>query len=363
MTVSVAAMPRPLRDVRQRTVLITGASGVLGRALLPVLSDARVICLVHRAPLNVAKVMCLQGDVSTRWLGLSRAAFDELAAQIDCIIHSAAVTQFRVPAEETRRVNVDGTRHVIELAHRAQAPLYHVSTAFVGTQSRSEQPPTAYELSKLESDAVLRESGVPHVVLRPSLVIGDSVTGRIAQFQGIYLVLGLYLKGLLPVVPALPDTYADFIPQDVVANAVATLIRNDVRRGEYWLTLGDQALTIGEVVELCAALAEEIDGLPRLPVRLVAPDTFERLIKPAFLPVFPDRARRLLERASELTRYMNLEQRFPSSLSALHRQFGMPPLPDPRSSLMRSLAHWAESTGFSVGPSARARLFSDGVAA
>ncbi len=245
---------------------------MLGRALLPALSDARVICLAHRAPLNVANVTCLQGDVSTRRLGLSQAAFDELAAQIDCIIHSAAVTQFRAPAEQTRRVNVDGTRHVIELAYRAQAPLYHVSTAFVRTHSRSEQPPTAYEMSKRESDAVLRESGVPHVVLRPSLLIGDSVTGRIAQFQGIYLVLGLYLKGLLPVVPALADTYVDFIPQDVVANAVATLVHNEVTGGEYWLTLGDQALTIGEVVEVCAELAEEIDGLSRLPVRLVAPE-------------------------------------------------------------------------------------------
>jgi nucleoside-diphosphate-sugar epimerase len=307
-----------------------------------------VICLVHRAPVDSRRAMRLPGDISQRRLGLSQAAFHELAKRIDGIIHTAAATHFGLPADHVRRVNVDGTRHILELADRAQVPLYYVSTAFTYTSTHSNQPPTPYELSKQHSDALVRDSGLPHVVVRPSLVIGDSMTGQIAQFQGIYLVLGLHLRGLLPVVPALADAFVDFIPQDVVATALSTLVRQRVTSGEHWLTLGEQALTIGEVVDLCAAFTEQFLGRPRQPVRLVAPEMFERLIKPAFLPAFPPRVRRLLERSLELTRYMNVAQRFPSSLAALEQQLGIPLLPDPRSSLLRSLAYWATTTGLSA---------------
>src|ERR671929_130064 len=193
-----AARPRPAG----RTILLTGGSGVVGQALLPTLADSTTICLVHRSPVSGPNVECLPGDIAAPRLGLSRTAFADLASRIDCIIHSAAVTHFGQAEDAIRCANVEGTANVLELAARARVPVYHVSTAFVRVRSHSTQEPNAYELSKRDGDELVRTSGLPAAILRPSLVIGDSATGQIAHFQGIYLMLGMFLKGLLPVVPA-----------------------------------------------------------------------------------------------------------------------------------------------------------------
>ena len=74
---------------------------------------------------------------------------------------------------------------------RRRPSLYHVSTAFVHTTVDGDRGRTAigYASSKLAGEKVVRSSGVPHVILRPSVVIGDSDTGEIAAFQGLYQVV------------------------------------------------------------------------------------------------------------------------------------------------------------------------------
>lgn len=340
------ARPRPAG----RTILLTGASGVVGRALLPSLARSTTICLVHRTPVEGPNVIGLPGDVARRYLGLPRFAFDDLARRIDCVVHAAAVTSFADAADVVHRTNVDGTEHVLELAARARAPLYHVSTAFVEPRPTppANQAPTDYELSKQAAERMVRESGLPAAIVRPSLVVGDSATGQIAQFQGIYMILGLLLRGLLPVLPSPAPSRVDFVPQDVVADAIAGLIERRAL-GEYWLTSGERALTVGQIGALCVAHAERLVGRRIEPVRLVAPELFERLIRPVFLPAFPSRTRRMLERALQLSRYTALERPFPSSLPEMERTLGVTPLPPPATSLLRSLAYWAKAARRSGG--------------
>jgi nucleoside-diphosphate-sugar epimerase len=340
------ARPRPAG----RTILLTGASGVVGRALLPSLARSTTICLVHRTPVEGPNVIALPGDVARRYFGLPRFAFDDLARRIDCVVHAAAVTSFADAADVVHRTNVDGTEHALELAARAKVPLYHVSTAFVeppertasGYPAPANQAPTDYELSKQAAERMVRQSGLPNAIMRPSLVVGDSATGQIAQFQGIYMILGLVLRGLLPVLPSPAWSRVDFVPQDVVADGIAGLIERRAL-GEYWLTSGERALTVGEIGALCVAHAERLVGRRIEPVRLVAPELFERLIRPVFLPAFPSRTRRMLERALQLSRYTALERPFPSSLPEMERTLGVPPLPPPATSLLRSLAYWAKA--------------------
>jgi hypothetical protein len=89
------------------------------------------------------------------------------------------------------------------------------------------------------------------------------------------------------------------------------------------------------------------------PPRLVSPELFDRLIGPAFLPALPDRLRRMLERALQLSRYCNVAERFPSSLPEMERELGVPRLADPTFVLLRSLDYWAAATGFGRARAAR----------
>ena len=200
----------------RRTVLLTGASGVVGRALLPRLRDFDVVCLVHRSPVSGPNVTTVPGDITRPMFGLAERAYAELAARVDAVIHCAAATGFNRTDGSLEATNVTGTEHVTAFAAAAAAKpvLYHVSTAFVHTTAAGDRGRTAagYAASKAAAEQVVRSSGVPHVILRPSVVIGDSVTGEIAAFQGLHKVVAGIFAGIVPMIPFDPAWPIDFFP-------------------------------------------------------------------------------------------------------------------------------------------------------
>ena len=130
-------------DAARRTVLLTGASGVVGRALLPRLGDPDVVCLVHRSPVSGPNVTTAPGDVAQPMLGLAEQSYAELAVKVDAVIHCAAVTDFGRSDGSLEATNIAGTEHVAAFAAAAEAVLYHVSTAFVRTTVDGDRGRTA----------------------------------------------------------------------------------------------------------------------------------------------------------------------------------------------------------------------------
>lgn len=92
---------------------------------------------------------------------------------------------FTQPLEEARRINVAGTHAVMELA----------SEAYAG--------------GALEAESLVNACDGPAAILRPSVVIGDSVTGWTPAFNVIDVPLMAFARNLLPSVPADPDGHAD----------------------------------------------------------------------------------------------------------------------------------------------------------
>ena len=331
----------------RRTVLLTGASGVVGRALLPRLRDFDVVCLVHRSPVSGPNVSTALGDIAKPMLGLDEQVYVELAARVDAVIHCAAVTDFGRSDGSLEATNIAGTGYVAAFAAAADAVLYHVSTAFVHTSVDGDRGRTAigYASSKSAGEQAVRSSGVPHVILRPSVVIGDSVTGEIAAFQGLHQVVAGMFAGTVPMIPFDPGWPIDFVPADVVADAIACVAENRVSEGEFWISAGDKALRLDEgvavVVEFARALGVNIDT-----PRFVPPDMFDRLIGPVFLDALPVRIRRNVMRMLEFfTTYLQSGETKPSSLDQLVA-LGMRPLPDQRESLRNSVKYWAAQQGY-----------------
>jgi len=338
--------PRSLGKAR-RTVLLTGASGVVGRPLLPRLRDFDVVCLVHRSPVSGPNVTTVPGDVAEPMFGLAEPAYAELAARVDAVIHCAAVTSFNRIDGSLEATNVTGTEHVAAFAATAGAVLYHVSTAFVDTTADGDRGRTAvgYAASKSAAEDVVRSSGVPHVILRPSVVIGDSVTGEIAAFQGLHQVAAGLFAGIVPMIPFDPSWPIDFIPADIVADAIACLVEHRVSEGEFWLSAGEQALRLDEGVAVAVELAGDLGVRVDVP-RFVPPEMFDRLIGPVFLDALPGKIRRNVLRMLEFfTTYLQSGRLKPSSLDQL-AALGVRPLPDQRASLRSSLEYWAEQSGY-----------------
>ena len=337
-------------DAVRRTVLLTGASGVVGRALLPRLRDLDVVCLVHRSPVSGPNVTAVLGAIARPMLGLAGQACVELAARVDAVIHCAAVTDFGRTDGSLEATNIAGTEHVAAFAAAANAVLYHVSTAFVDTKADGGRGRAAigYALSKSAAERAVRSSCVPHVILRPSVVIGDSVTGEIAAFQGLHQVVAGMFAGTVPLIPFDQGWPIDFVPADVVADAIACVVENRVSEGEFWISAGDKALRLDEgvavVVEAARVLGVSIDT-----PRFVPPDMFDRLIGPVFLDALPARIRRNVVRMLEFfTTYLQSGETKPSSLDQLET-LGMRPLPDQRESLANSVKYWAAQKRY-AGP-------------
>ena len=346
--------PRSLGKAR-RTVLLTGASGVVGRALLPRLRDFDVVCLVHRSPVSGPNVTTVPGDVAEPMFGLAEPAYAELAARVDAVIHCAAVTSFNRIDGSLEATNVTGTEHVAAFAATAGAVLYHVSTAFVDTTADGDRGRTAvgYAASKSAAEDVVRSSGVPHVILRPSVVIGDSVTGEIAAFQGLHQVAAGLFAGIVPMIPFDPSWPIDFIPADIVADAIACLVEHRVSEGEFWLSAGEQALRLDEGVAVAVELAGDLGVRVDVP-RFVPPEMFDRLIGPVFLDALPGKIRRNVLRMLEFfTTYLQSGQTKPSSLDQLVA-LGARPLPDQCESLRNSVRYWAERNGYARSGTERA---------
>jgi nucleoside-diphosphate-sugar epimerase len=331
----------------RRTVLLTGASGVVGRAVLRRLRDFDVVCLVHRSPVCGPDVTTVRGDIAEPMFGLAERAYAELAARVDAVIHCAAVTDFNRVDGSLEATNITGTEHVAAFAAAAGAVLYHVSTAFVHTTVDGDRGRTAigYAASKLAGEKVVRSGGVAHVIFRPSVVIGDSVTGEIAAFQGLYQVAAGMFAGIVPMIPFEPSWPIDFVPADVVADAIARAVENRMSEGEFWLSAGEKALRldagVAVVVELARDLGVSIDA-----PRFVPPEMFDRLIGPVFLDALPAKIRRNVLRMLEFfTTYLQSGQTKPSSLDQL-AALGLRPLPDQRESLRNSLRYWAAQNGY-----------------
>ena len=339
----------------RRTVLLTGASGVVGRALLPRLRDFDVVCLVHRSPVSGPNVTTVRGDVVRPMFGLAERAYAELAAKANAVIHCAAVTDFNRTDGSLEATNITGTEHVAAFAAVAKAVLYHISTAFVHTTADGDRGRTAigYASSKSAAEEVVRASGVPHVILRPSVVIGNSGTGEIAAFQGLHQVVAGLFAGIVPMIPFDPAWPINFVPADVVADTIACVVENRVSESEFWISAGEKALSLDEgvavVVEFARGLGVRIDT-----PRFVPPDMFDRLIGPVFLDALPGKIRRNVLRMLEFfTTYLQSGQTKPSSLDQLIA-LGARPLPDQRESLRNSLRYWAAQNGYGQAGTERA---------
>jgi thioester reductase-like protein len=324
-------------------VLLTGATGVVGDALLPRLlaGGSEVSCLVHRSPLPVPGARTLRGDVRRPHLGLRLSAWRELVARVDAVVHAAAVTDFAGTDEGITTTNVDGTRHVLELAAAAGVPLYHVSTAYrhaAGDGQRGRRA-ARYAASKRAGERLVLTSGLPTTVFRPSIVVGDSRTGRTSAFQGLHRVAGAVLDGVVPMMPFDPAWPMDVVARDVVADAVATTVEQGRSDGEVWLTSGDRAPRLGEALDVVLEVGNEFGVRPARP-RFVPPELFDRLIAPVFLPALPPDTRRTVTGLLEyFSCYLALREPLPSSLPLA----GTVPA-DPLGALRQSLRYWAQLT-------------------
>jgi nucleoside-diphosphate-sugar epimerase len=146
------------------------------------------------------------GDVASPRFGLSDEDYADLARSCREIWHCASETSFSPKRRDSlERVNVGGTRHTVTFAADSGTEmLNHISTAYcVGrVHGRCEETLVSqtdfhnpYEETKHIAEMLLAkacgQAGIPYLIYRPSIIIGDASNGRTLQFKGVYYPLKL----------------------------------------------------------------------------------------------------------------------------------------------------------------------------
>ena len=319
-------------------ILVTGATGFLGVQLVHELlkrqPNARLALVVRSRPGQSgeqradaivpaeqrSRVTVYSGDVSLPNCGLEAAVCERLVADITRVIHSAATVRFDHTLAEARQTNVEGTRHLLDFAARVRGlrSFAYVGTAYVAGERTGLIRETelavgqgyrnTYEQSKAEAEALVhsRLGSIPGVILRPSIIVGDSQTGVTSSFKMMYWPLKIYARRLWRTVPGFPDAVLDIVPVDFVTAAVARLAFDNAALGStVHLCAGPRG---SATIEQIARRAAEYFHV-REP-RYVDPKLFFAAIRPLLFAALWGRKRRVLRDGGAYRDYFTMKMQF-----------------------------------------------------
>jgi NAD(P)-dependent dehydrogenase (short-subunit alcohol dehydrogenase family) len=276
--------------------LVTGGTGFIGTFLIERLlrrtgtihvlvregSEHKLEAIRERWGAVEGEIVPVIGDLTEPSCGVSDDDLERLRGEIDHVFHLAAVYDLETDAEWQRTVNVDGTRHLLELADSIDAGrLHHVSSIaaagdYEGTFTEemfSEATGLAhpYFRTKHDSEGVVRdECTVPWRVYRPSIVVGHSETGEIDKVDGPYFFFPAIerlanLPQQLPLL-GLEGGPVNMVPVDFVVDALDHIAHLDGRDGETFHLVDPDPPSFGRVANAFCEAA----GAPSFPLRVDA---------------------------------------------------------------------------------------------
>jgi thioester reductase-like protein len=265
-----------------KCALITGATGVVGSELAPLFLQAdpwKVRLIVRaRSPAHLSErfeallaywgisptddrvarnVEAYAGDVCQPKLGLQDADYERLSKEVTHVIHCAGNVRLNQSLDDARRDAVGSARQIVQFARACQQrgslrKVDVLSTIGVAgrmpgliPERRLTEPReyhNTYEAAKAEAEEFLfgeLDRGLPLTIHRPSMVVGNSQTGRIRRFQVFYHLCD-FLSGnkTIGLILDTGNAVLDIVPVDYVARAL-------------YIASG-QSDSIGKVFHLCS---------------------------------------------------------------------------------------------------------------
>ncbi len=255
-----------------RTVLVTGASGFLGKHLVGALAKSG---WAVRAAARDPEQIPARPQVERMALpDLSRPAdWAPLLDGVTHVLHLAGIAHApgALPDDVYVRINADAVGELAEAARgkverlvlmssvRAQAGL---AADHVITEADAPQPTDAYGRAKLAAERLLRESGVGFAVLRPAVVYGKGVKGNIAS-------LGTLAQTPMPLPFAGLDNKRSLLAMENLAAAVDLALTSQRAESETFLVADPEPITIAELVTAMREGLGRSPHLVRVPARAV----------------------------------------------------------------------------------------------
>ncbi|MCK4258418.1 MAG: non-ribosomal peptide synthase/polyketide synthase [Halanaerobiales bacterium] len=276
-------------------VLLTGATGYLGIHILEELlktTKARIYCLVRgsedRLSLDRLKqklkfyfgnqydcfieerIFVIQGDLTKEYLRLSKKNYDNLANNIDTIIHTAALVKHFGDYKEFYQVNVQGTARIVELACRSKARLCYISTMSVSGSRLHEEKEVrftendlyigqsfednVYVKSKFEAENMIVKAfdrGLDAIICRVGNLTGRLRDGLFQEnlMENAFYNRLLLLTELQKVSEDMLTHVLEFTPVDCCSRAIVKLIKTKDANNQAFHLYNYRYIKLAEIVE------------------------------------------------------------------------------------------------------------------
>lgn len=266
---------------------VTGATGFIGKRLVRKLlqrkgavvhflirreSEGKVAALREYWGVGPTRAVPVFGDLTEKKLGVSAEDIKALKGQIDHFFHLAAVYDLGADEDSQVAVNIDGTRHTLELAKAIGAGRFHhvSSIAAAGLYEgvfredmfeEAENIDHPYFMTKHESEKLVRaESKLAWTVYRPAMVVGDSQSGEMDKIDGPYYFFKLIqrMRQILP--PWMPSIGLEggrinIVPVDFVVSALDHIAHGERKGGECFHLVDPVGYRVGDVLDIFSKAA------------------------------------------------------------------------------------------------------------
>jgi NADH dehydrogenase len=244
------------------TVLVTGGTGFVGRAVVATLlrRGHRVRCLVR--PGSAGRLASLPGATAVTGDVTEPGSLPAALAGAEALVHLVGIIREQPGRGVTfDRLHTEATLNVVAAARASGVRrVLHMSALGTRPEARSR-----YHRTKWAAEQAVRESGLDWTIFRPSVIFGpgDGFVSLVAR-----------LVRWFPVVPVVGDGRNRFQPVAVgdVAETFARAVERPATAGAVFEVGGPRAYTFDQVLdEVGAALGRR--RVPKLhhPVRLMAP--------------------------------------------------------------------------------------------
>ena len=266
-------------------VFVTGAAGYVGSAIVKALLERghEVVGLVRRSfseKDSDPRLTLVRGDL------LEPGSYREALAEADAVIHLVGIIREKPSAGATfERIHAEGTRRL--LAACREAGFADRGKRFIHMSALGARPgaSTDYFRTKWEAEELVRASGMPYFIFRPSVIFGEG-----SEFLAM-------LAGLarMPLTPVIGD--GKYRMQPVALATVADLFVKALdhpRTNTAWDVGGPGQIPFNDMLRAVAAALGRRVRLVHMPLALMKPmvRAFERL---PFFPITTNQLAMLLE--------------------------------------------------------------------
>ena len=356
-----------------QVIALTGTTGFLGSHLMAtLLSKGYNIIVFGRSAKNESlkerisrllywfgfdscldQVTCVDTDLSQDNLGIPTGEYSRLCSVVDSVIHCASDTSFsESKREKVMAANINNLKGILEFSKNAHVNFFHyISTAYVAgtgvtyckeTLSSVKTFTNVYEESKAEAEKIIsrfcEKNSICLSIIRPSIVYGDSQSGRSLKFNALYFpvrsaqtIRDIYLNDILnngglkaakngifidkedylflPLKIYLPhEGNINIIPVDYFVNTTIKIIENCSSNGIYHLT--NPFHTSMKIIAKYYEQLMKVNGveiiygpMPDDLIRNPAEELFDRFIEP-YRPYLSDN--RVFDRTNTILATENL---------------------------------------------------------